>query len=81
MPELRQAGGELKNSELGSRFPYYVKRNARGWSTDLVRLPGIAIKLWNEAKVPKAAKAKRMEIKDSRRSPAEGVTFLTHDVE
>jgi len=58
-PNCGKQAGELKKSELGSRFPYYVKCNACGWATDMVRLAGIAVKLWNEAKVPKAAKAKR----------------------
>jgi hypothetical protein len=56
-PNCGKRAGELKKSEFGSRFPYYVKCN--GWATDLVRLPGVAIKLWNDAKPPKAAKAKR----------------------
>jgi hypothetical protein len=51
--------GELKMSEFGGRFPYFVKCNACGWSTDLVRLPGIAVKLWNDAKRPKSEKGKR----------------------
>lgn len=58
-PNCGKRAGELKKSELGSRFPYYVKCNNCSWSTDLVRLPGVAVKLWNEAKVPKSAKSKR----------------------
>jgi len=58
-PSCGKRAGELKKAELGSRFPYYVKCNACGWSTDFVRLPGVAVKLWNDAKLPKSAKAKR----------------------
>jgi hypothetical protein len=35
-----------------------VKCNACGWSTDLVRLPNVAVTLWNEGKLPKGKKAK-----------------------
>jgi hypothetical protein len=58
-PSCGEPTGELKKSELGSRFPYYAKCNARGWSTDLVRLPGIAVKLWNEARKPAKGKPGR----------------------
>jgi len=37
-------------SSRGSRFPFAVQCRACGWSTDFVKLPGIAAKLWNEAK-------------------------------
>ena len=33
-----------------ARFPYGVICDACGWSTDFVRTPGIAEKLWNEVK-------------------------------
>jgi len=36
-----------------------VKGNACGWSTDLVRLPDMAVTLWNEAKEAKGEKAGR----------------------
>ena len=58
-PACGKQAGELKKSELPSRFPYYVKCGACGFSTDLVRLPGVAVKLWNEAKVAGKSKAKR----------------------
>jgi len=58
-PNCGKRAGELKKSELGSRFPYYVKCNGCEWSTSLVRLESIAVKLWNEAKPTKRANAKR----------------------
>lgn len=58
-PNCGKKAGELKKSELPSRFPYYVKCSNCGWSTDLVRLPGVAAKIWNESKLPKSAKTKR----------------------
>jgi ssDNA-binding Zn-finger/Zn-ribbon topoisomerase 1 len=58
-PNCRKLAGELKKSELGSRFPYYVKCNACGWGTDMVRLPGVAVKLWNDAKALAKARQKR----------------------
>ena len=58
-PNCGKRAGEVKKSDLPTRFPFYVKCGACGWSTDLVRLAGVAVKLWNDAKVPKAAKAKR----------------------
>jgi hypothetical protein len=33
-----------------ARFPYAVICGACGWTTDWVRIPGVAEKLWNEAK-------------------------------
>lgn len=58
-PNCGKRAGELKKSDLPTRFPWYAKCNNCGWSTDLVRLSGIAVKLWNDAKAPKSAKAKR----------------------
>jgi ssDNA-binding Zn-finger/Zn-ribbon topoisomerase 1 len=58
-PNCGKRAGELKESELGSRFPFYVKCNACGWSTSMVRLESVAVKVWNEAKAPKSAKGKR----------------------
>lgn len=57
-PNCGKRAGELKKSELPSRFPFYVKCNACGWSTDLVRLQTVAVTLWNEAKPSKGTKAK-----------------------
>ena len=45
--------GELKKSEFGSRFPYFLKCKACGFMTELVTLPAVAVKLWNEAKKPR----------------------------
>ena len=33
-----------------ARFPYAVICGACGWTTDWVRIAGVAEKLWNEAK-------------------------------
>jgi len=35
-----------------ARFPYAVICGACGFTTDWVRLPGVAEKLWNEARLP-----------------------------
>jgi hypothetical protein len=35
-----------------ARFPFAVHCGACGWSTDYVKLRGVAEKLWNEAKRP-----------------------------
>jgi uncharacterized Zn finger protein len=35
---------------VGARFSYHVKCGVCGFVTDSVKLPGIADKLWNEAK-------------------------------
>ena len=48
-PACGEKKGELVRSG-GSRFPFAVACRACGWSTDFVKLPGIAVKLWNEAK-------------------------------
>ena len=56
-PACGKVAGEVKKSELGSRFPHYAKCGACSFSTDLVRLESVALKLWNEAKKP--AKGKR----------------------
>ena len=57
-PNCGKKAGELKKSELGSRFPFYVKCNACGWSTSMVRLESVALKMWNEAKVKAGKGAK-----------------------
>lgn len=49
-PSCGKKAGELKRSELPSRFPYCVACRACGFMTELVKLPGVAVKLWNEAK-------------------------------
>jgi hypothetical protein len=41
--EGKRAAGQL------ARFPYAVVCGACGFTTDWVRLPGVAEKLWNEA--------------------------------
>ena len=50
-PACGKQAGELKKSELPTRFPYRVEYSACGFTTNLVQLPGVALKLWNEAKV------------------------------
>jgi len=35
-----------------ARFPYAVVCPACGWTTDWVRIAGVAEKLWNDAKKP-----------------------------
>jgi uncharacterized Zn finger protein len=57
-PSCGKRGGELKTL-TGARFPYFVRCRECGLSTEAVRLDGVAVKLWNEAKKPAAAKAKR----------------------
>jgi uncharacterized Zn finger protein len=52
-PACGKREGELKKSEFGSRFPWHVKCKACGCFTEFVTLPGIAAKLWNEAKKPR----------------------------
>lgn len=47
-PSCGKEVGELQKSDV--RFPYHVKCNACGFVTDFVSLPGVAVKLWNEAK-------------------------------
>jgi hypothetical protein len=34
----------------GARFPFAVQCRACGWMTEFVKLPGVAEKLWTEAK-------------------------------
>jgi hypothetical protein len=53
-PACGKKGGEIVNRE-GSRFPFSVQCRACGWTTDFVKLPGIAAKLWNEAKRKRAS--------------------------
>lgn len=55
-PVCDEQKGELKKSEFGARFPHYVKCKACGYMTEMVKLPGVAVKLWNEAKKPRKAR-------------------------
>lgn len=48
-PKCGKAEGEVKESKP-SRFPFAVYCRACGWWTEHVRLRGVAVKLWNEAK-------------------------------
>lgn len=57
-PNCGKQAGELKKSELPTRFPWRVQCGACGFTTEFVRLPGVASKLWNEAKRSKG-KVKR----------------------
>ncbi len=52
--------GELKRSELPSRFPWNVVCKACGFTTESVKLRGIAVKLWNEAKMGKSKARRRI---------------------
>jgi len=47
-PACGKQGGELVKRE-GAQFPCGVQCRACGWTTDFVKLPSIAVKLWNEA--------------------------------
>jgi hypothetical protein len=51
-PVCGKAEGELKSSEFASRFPWHVKCKACGFFTELVTLPGVAVKLWNVRSLP-----------------------------
>jgi len=62
-PACGKKAGELKRSELPTRFPWRVQCNACGFTTELVKLPGVASKLWNEAK----AKGKQAKVNVNRR--------------
>jgi uncharacterized Zn finger protein len=57
-PACGKAAGELRQSEFGSRFPYFVKCKACGYVTEMVKLPGVAAKLWNESKREGKARAR-----------------------
>lgn len=57
-PNCGKKTGQLKKSELPSRFPWRVECGGCGFATEFVRLPGVASKLWNEVKRTKA-KVKR----------------------
>lgn len=41
------------------RFPFRVECKACGFMTDSAKLPGVAAKLWNEAKIKAKGKTKR----------------------
>ena len=43
------AAGELKKSEMPSRFPWRVECKACGFMTEFVKLPGVVSKLLNDA--------------------------------
>jgi hypothetical protein len=58
-PSCGKKAGELKETELPARFPYRVVCNACGFTTDFVKLPGVAMKLWNEARSKSKAKRER----------------------
>lgn len=49
-PNCGKQAGEIKQSELPTRFPYRVQCGACGYMTEFVKLPGVAVKLWNDAK-------------------------------
>jgi ssDNA-binding Zn-finger/Zn-ribbon topoisomerase 1 len=51
-PSCGKRAGELKKAE-GARFPWHVDCTECSFMTPLVKLPGIAVKLWNEAKPTK----------------------------
>lgn len=55
-PNCGKRAGELKKSELPSRFPYRVECSSCGFMTEFVRLPGVAVKLWNEVRVARKTK-------------------------
>lgn len=48
-PACGKDEGKLIN-RTGARFPFAVTCGACGWSTEHVKLQGVAEKLWNEAK-------------------------------
>jgi hypothetical protein len=58
-PACGKDQGELKKSDFASRFPWHVKCKACAFFTEFVTLPGVAVKLWSEAKKPGKAKKKR----------------------
>ena len=64
-PNYGKKQGKLADRSL-ARFPYALVCGACGWTTAWVRLPGVAEKLWNEAKKPKR-EVKRVE-KSARRT-------------
>jgi hypothetical protein len=53
-PSCGKKQGELVERKP-ARFPFAVHCRACGWSTEYVKIPGVAEKLWNEAKAPKDA--------------------------
>lgn len=57
-PSCGKRAGEPQRT-IAARFPYSVQCKACGWSTDAVRLEGVAVKLWNEAKKPAPTKKAR----------------------
>lgn len=48
-PNCAKTAGELKKSESPT-CAYRVECNTCGFMTGFVRLPGVVVKLWNEAK-------------------------------
>jgi ssDNA-binding Zn-finger/Zn-ribbon topoisomerase 1 len=57
-PNCGKPAGEVRKGDTPSRFPFRVECTACDWRTDPVRLENVAVKLWNETKLPKAAKEK-----------------------
>jgi len=51
-PHCGKKAGKLAD-RIPARFPYAVICGACGWTTDWVRIRGVAEKLWNETKKPK----------------------------
>jgi hypothetical protein len=51
-PACGKKQGEVAEN-LGARFPFAVQCRACGWSTEYVKLRGVAEKLWNDAKKPR----------------------------
>src|ERR1051325_3752466 len=58
-PNCGKRGGKLADRRP-ARFPFAVVCSAYGWSTNWVRIAGVAEKLWNEAK--KKAKKKGLGV-------------------
>jgi hypothetical protein len=46
----KQAGERI--DDKASRFPFRVQCRACGWMTEPTKLDTVAVKLWNEAKLP-----------------------------
>ena len=59
-PKCGMYGGELVKGTTG-RFPNFVICRACGFTTEPARLKTVALKLWNEAKPPKAKRLEREE--------------------
>src|SRR3954464_11078117 len=57
-PSCGKRAGEVKRSELPSRFPFYVKCSACGHSTEPARIAAAAVALWNATR-PAAARRRK----------------------